>query len=188
MNDVPTIYCWVNDPELRPYLNRSFPVHISEEEDWIKDLPKRKEHHQVWMIVVDGIPIGTMGLHNINWQNRTATTGAMFGNKAYQNCGIGQQVKMMLLKHAFDRLNLRQIYSEVIGFNARSRAYSEKCGYHLIATLPDDIHYEGRFFDKLILRVRREDWLPLWERFREVHNIESLEEMLLRHRSKPVES
>lgn len=186
MSDVNVLYRWVNDPELRPYLSRSFTVSMAEEEEWIKNLDKRKEHNQVWMIEVNETPIGTMGLHSINWQDRTATTGAMFGEKSFHNRGIGQQVKMMLLKHAFDRLNLRQIYSEVIGYNERSRRYSEKCGYHWVATIPDDIHYEGHFYDKHILRVRREDWLPLWEQFRQVHHVESLEEMLARHSKKPV--
>ena len=186
LSDADALYRWINDPELRPYFSRSFIEMFSEEEDWIRNLPKRKEHNQVWMIEVDGTPIGTMGLHNIHWQNRTATTGALFGEKAFHNQGIGQQVKMMLLKHAFDCLNLRQIYSQVIGFNERSRRYSEKCGYHVIATIPDDIHYNGRFYDKHIMRVRREDWLPLWERFCQDHQIESLEEMLTRHSKKPV--
>ena len=178
------LYRWVNDPELRPYFNRCLVESLSEEIDWINGLPKRKMHNQVWMVEVDGVSIGTMGLHGIHWQNRTATTGAMFGNEAYLNQGYGEQVKMLLLKHAFDQLNLRQIYSEVISFNDRSRAYSEKCGYQKIATIPDDIHYNGRFYDKLIMRVRREDWLPYWENFCALHKIESLEEMLERHKKK----
>ena len=74
---------------------------------------------------------------------------------------------MILLKYAFHTLNLRKIYSHVYAFNGRSRAYSEKCGYQLEATLKEDTFIDGKFVDKLILSVYRADWEPLWEKFLE---------------------
>lgn len=45
---------------------------------------KRSEHNQVFKLVVeDGSFIGTMGIHSINWKNRTATTGAMMFDSSF---------------------------------------------------------------------------------------------------------
>jgi RimJ/RimL family protein N-acetyltransferase len=136
----------------------------------------------VLMIETDnGAPVGTMGLHSIDHINGTATTGAMFGNTSQHNKGIGKMAKMVLLDYAFNILRLRQIYSEVISFNHRSRAYSEKCGYKLIATLPEMIWHNCQYYDKWILVVTMETWLPLWEKFQRDHNIETFAALLTRH-------
>ncbi len=180
-DDVPYIYVWVNDPDIRPCLNRSIVEMIEDEQEWRKSLTKRREHNQVWMICLEGgTRVGTTGLHRINYKDGTATTGALFGNKEQQSKGIGQKAKMVILNHAFNVQNLRLVYSEVIGFNQRSIRYSERCGYKKIATLPDHIKFGDEYFDLIIMSVSRTDWLPLWEKFRQEHQIESFSEMLVR--------
>lgn len=124
--------------------------------------------------------VGTIGLHNIDLRNGTVTTGAMFGNKELQGKGIGQKAKMAILAHAFNILNLRQVYSEVLGFNTRSIRYSGRCGYKVIARLPNHIRLGDKYFDHVIMVVTRSDWLPIWEKFRIEHQIESFEEILSR--------
>lgn len=179
--DAPYIYVWVNDPDVRIFLNRALIEMYEEEEDWIKNLHKRKQQHQVWMTCLDdSTRVGTIGLHNIDLRNGTATTGAMFGNKELQSKGIGQKAKMAILAHAFNVLNLRQVYSEVLGFNKRSMQYSERCGYKVIARLPNHIRLGDEYYDHMIMVVTREQWLPIWEKFRKEHQIESFEEMLAR--------
>ena len=185
-DDVPHVYRWVNDPDIRPYLNRSELEMFEEEAEWIKTLPDRKHHNMVWMICTkDSERVGTMGLHTISWKDGTATTGAMLGNTAKQNQGIGQMAKMMLLNHVFNILNLRQIYSNVISYNPRSRAYSEKCGYVHFATYPEDILLNGTLHDVWILRVTRATWEPRWKAFQQKYQIETFEEMLHRHGNLP---
>ena len=117
------LYRWVNDPNLRPYLNRTEIEMFEEEIDWIKGLPKRKQTNMVWMICTpEHERVGTMWLHGISWKDGTATTGAMFGNTAKQNQGFGQMAKMKLLDHVFNVLNLRQIYSNVISVDCLVRS------------------------------------------------------------------
>lgn len=181
MSDAPYFYVWVNDQDLRLYFDRYLVELIQEEEDWIKNLSKRKHQNQVWMICLeDGTRVGSMGLHSIDLKNGTATTGAMFGNKDCHNKGIGEKAKHLILNHAFNVLNLRQIYSCVLSFNLRSIRYSEKCGYKEVARLPNHVKVGDLFFDHVTLMVTRENWLPIWEKFRREHQIESFEEMLAR--------
>ncbi len=61
-----------------------------------------------------------MGIHRINWKDRTATTGAVIGEKAYWDKGYGSEAKMLVLDYAFNMLNLRKICSQVLAFNKRS--------------------------------------------------------------------
>lgn len=158
---------WFNDPEVRRFISNVVPMTMPAEREWYEERHKKNATDPVFVIVdKDGdAPIGTMGLHGINHRNGTATTGAMIGEKGYWGKGFGHRAKMTLLKHAFHTLNLRKIYSRVHASNGRSRAYSEKCGYELEATLKEDVFLDGKYVDLHILSVYREKWEPLWDEF-----------------------
>ena len=157
----------MNDPDIRIFVNRRYPLGAKEEERWIERLAELK-NDTVLMIVlkseipVNDIPIGTIGLHNIERENGVATTGAVIGEKKCWSQGYGTEAKMILLNHAFNTLNLRKIYSRVLALNPRSRKYSEKCGYTHIATLPDKHFRDGRYVDEHILEVNADTWRVLW--------------------------
>ena len=170
MEDLSLLYVGVNDPECSIYLNRYLPVTKSQEASFIEELDKRS-HSVILMVVVDDVPVGTLGIHDIDYKNRTAVTGAMFFNQSYWNKGYGTNAKMMLLRYAFMTLNLRQIYSEVLGFNGRSAAYNRKCGYVDVGTYPNDHYLDGRYWDRLHMMLTKEAWLPLYENFKTKHKL-----------------
>jgi RimJ/RimL family protein N-acetyltransferase len=119
------------------------------------------------MIEVSGKPIGTMGIHSINWKDRTATTGALIGEKEYWGKGYGTDAKMTLLDYAFNTLNLRKIMSRVYAFNGRSLAYSLHCGYRVEGRLLRQRYAYGRYWDEIILGLFKSQWLPYWEAYNE---------------------
>jgi RimJ/RimL family protein N-acetyltransferase len=109
--------------------------------------------------------IGAIGLHRIDRQNMTAATGTSIGNKEYWGKGYGTEAKMLLLEFAFNELNLRKIYSDVIGYNERSLKYAKKCGYVEEARLPEHYFRKGKYWDKVILAVYSKEWQELWKNF-----------------------
>ena len=163
-SDLPSVLRWINDPEVRYYLESYLPMAEAEEEEWISGLGKRKPNNVVLAIeTAEGIHIGSIGLHNIRWRDRVATTGAMIGEKDYRNKGYGTDAKMLLLHYAFDTLNLRKICSQVIDYNTPSLAYSMKCGYKREGELKDQIFKDGQYRNIIELAAFREDFMPLWE-------------------------
>jgi RimJ/RimL family protein N-acetyltransferase len=185
-SDVPAITAWVNDPETQMYHDRYVPTQTSEELEWVNGLSKRKDTNQVLMIVNNtGTQVGTMGLHQISYKNRHAFTGAMFGNEAQRNKGIGYRAKMVLLAHAFYTLGLETIGSHVLSFNRRSQAYSEKCGYVKVGRLHSWIRHHRETFDQVTLQVNFENWLPRWEQFRAEYQVDDFPSLLLKHGQGP---
>jgi len=143
------------------------PVAEAGEAEWVERHQKGNDK-EIVLVIVDAKtdkPIGSMGLHRINWKDRTATTGAVIGEKSYWGKGYGSEAKMLLLQYAFHSLNLRKICSLVLSFNGRSQAYSEKCGYKVEGTLKEHIFKNGQYWDEIHLAVFKEDWEPLWKRF-----------------------
>lgn len=168
-SDLPLFVRWFNDPEVTVFLKRRYPMTESGEEKWFEGLAERK-NDIVLTVVLKGRtpaqdrPIGNIGIHGIERENGVATTGAVIGEKDCWSKGYGTEAKMLLLEYAFNTLNLRKIYSRVLAINPRSRAYSEKCGYVLEATLPKSHFRQGRYVDEHVLAVYADVWCALWNK------------------------
>lgn len=165
--DIPLFLRWMNDPEVNRYVSMFLPLAEADEREWLENM-RRSNGEKIILVIVhkrSGRPIGTIGIHRINWKDRRATTGTAIGEKEFQNRGYGSEAKMLFLNYAFNALNLRKICSTVFGFNKRSVRYSEKCGYHVEGTLKSHVFKNGEYQDEIHMAVFREDWLPLWKKF-----------------------
>ena len=166
--DIPHFFKWMNDPEVTQYLRTYLPMSIAQEKDWLDQISRPKPD-SVTLAIVDketGKIIGSMGMTGISHKNRIATTGASIGDKEYWGKGYGTEAKMLLLDFAFNEMNLRKIYSDVIAYNKRSIAYSEKCGYVEEARLKNYYFRKGKYWDKVILSVESKRWQKLWKTFK----------------------
>jgi RimJ/RimL family protein N-acetyltransferase len=165
--DVPLLQRWINDPKVRHFIKNVFPMTEIQEENWVESLSNKNSSNIVLVIETkDGIPIGTMGIHNINWINRTASTGALLGEKEYWGQGFGSDAKMILLDYAFNTLGLRKINSRVYSFNKRSRAYLKKTGYVVEGVQKKQILRNGRYVDIFLMAVFKEKFIPLWKKYK----------------------
>ncbi len=163
-SDLPTMQKWINDPQTNKYLSVYLPMRIEDEQDWYEKTLS-SDRNIVFAIIVDEKLVGTMGVHCIDWKDRTAVTGALIGEVEYRNKGYGSEAKMLLLNYCFNTLNLRKIKSTVFAFNKRSNAYSKKCGYRVEGRLRKEIFVNGSYIDLIQLAVFKKWWEPLWKKF-----------------------
>jgi len=167
IGDAPVIYRGINHPDSYSFLLNTDPKGLEFEEEWIKSKQKPDVRDlTVGICTLGGLLIGTMGLHGIDPIHRTAVTGSVIFDEEYRNKGYGTDAKMILLDYAFNILGLEVIESRAIGFNDRSAAYSQKCGYKVEARLRSRFYRFGRRHDEIILSVTRDEWLPLWEEYK----------------------
>ncbi len=157
-SDVPLLMKWINDPRVRHFVSNAFPKMEGVEREWVANLSKKSDSHIVLMIEVDGKPIGNIGVHGINWKDRTTTTGTLIGEVEYWGQGYGTDAKMTLLEYLFNTLNLRKVMSHVYAFNKRSQACNLRCGFKIEARLRKQRFVLGRYHDEIILGLFREDW------------------------------
>jgi len=156
---------WINDEEVNKYLSLFLPVTKNAEATWFDGHDNDQNNVVLAIETVSGELIGVMGLHQINWRDRTATTGAYIGEKKFWGKGYGTEAKMLLLNYAFNTLNLRKINSAVIDYNKASLAYSFKCGYQIEGRRRKQYYKEGRYRDEILLGVFKKNWLPIWKKF-----------------------
>lgn len=164
--DVPKFFVWMNDPSITMFNYHSLPLSLEQEKEWFKK--QLQQLDKINLAIVDTQKnnlIGSIGIHGIDQRSGFGTTGTIIGDKEYWGLGYGTEAKMLFLHFIFYELNLRKIYSEVMGFNERSIQYSLKCGYVKEAVLPAHYYKNGQYWDKVILAVYREPWEKLWKEF-----------------------
>ena len=148
--DIPTFVRWFNDPEIRRYLLMYEPMSRVKEERWFES---RVEARDEFLLAIeaqvgdDWIHIGNVGLHRIDWKNRTAVFGIALGEKAYWGQGYGTDATRTMLRFAFDELNLHRVELEVYDFNPRAMRCYEKAGFQREGTRRQALFRDGCYWD-----------------------------------------
>jgi RimJ/RimL family protein N-acetyltransferase len=161
--DLPHFVAWLNDPEVIAGLLLYRPLSLAQEERWFENMLQRNPDEQVLAIEVrrgeaDWVLIGSCGLHNIEWPNRLAELGIAIGDKTCWSQGYGTETVSLLVRYAFETLNLNRVFLRVYETNPRAiRAY-EKAGFILEGRLRQAIYKNGNFADILLMGVLRQEW------------------------------
>ena len=102
--------------------------------------------------------VGNISLHNIEQINRCAEVGLFIGDKEYWNQGYGREAMRLMLRHAFDHLNLNRVYLRVYETNPRGIRSYERAGFVQEGRLRQAQYFNGIFVDVLIMSVLRSEW------------------------------
>jgi len=158
--DIDEIMKWVNDREVMDNLIIRYPVSRYQEEKWMeKALEDSNPRNKVFAIETkDGVYLGGIGLHRIDWENSNAEVGIVIGKKEYWNKGYGSDSMMTLLKFAFNRMNLHRVYLKVYDFNVRGIKSYEKCGFRREGVLRHDLYINGDYHDSIIMGVLKDEF------------------------------
>ena len=158
--DIPNLERWINDEEVRRNLTAFLPMNRADEEEWIDSISKRKGMDITLIITVKDKPIGTIGFHKISLTDRNASLGIGIGEKSYWGKGYGTEAITLILRYAFNTLNLRKICLSVFAFNERAIACYEKCGFKEEGRLKEQRFRDGKYHDEVRMAVFADKWQP----------------------------
>ncbi|MFH1473258.1 MAG: GNAT family protein [bacterium] len=164
--EIPILTRWINDPEVREFIAAILPQTEKQEEEWFNKLGIDDKNIILGIETKEGVLIGSMGIHKINWQDRICITGALIGEKEYWGKGYGTDAKMVILDYIFNTLNLHKVCSAVIAYNKRSLHYSLRCGYKIEGRRRKHIFKKGRYWNLIELGLFKEEWLPIWKKYK----------------------
>jgi len=156
--DIPAFLRWFNDPDIRGYLSMVWPISEAQEERWF-EAHLGNEGRRVFAVeTAEGVHIGNIGLHDLDWKNRNAVAGIVIGEKAYWNRGYGSDALRTLLRFAFEELNLHRVSLRVFDFNERGIRCYEKVGFRHEARLRRNHFTQGGYVDELVMGILAEEW------------------------------
>lgn len=118
---------WLQDSEIKHLINAPY-ISREQQQQWFETLPQRKDYF-IKGISYNEMPIGVLGLKNIDLTHKKAEYWGYIGEKEYWGKGLSSQMFDYILKIAKEKYHLKQIYLNVIPENTRAiRAY-EKVGF-----------------------------------------------------------
>lgn len=160
-SDLNDINMWSNSPELWKWLGGwHFPYSKANTEKWIKSINNNDQVNQIFAIdTEDNGLIGTANIVNIDWKNKNAFHGMMLGEKETRGKGYALDTVMAVMRYAFDELGLQRLDGDLIAYNEVSlRFYTEKCGWEIEGTKKNWFYRQGRFHDKIIVGITKEQY------------------------------
>lgn len=149
---------WLNDFKITDYTGRSATmITLEGERKWFESL---KDDTQSFFIVrkEDDELIGTVGLHQINNINRTATLGIFIGEHDGRNKGYGTETIRLILEYGFRYLNLNNIKLDVMEFNKRAIACYKKCGFKEYGRRRKSEFVCGKYYDRISMDILAEEF------------------------------
>jgi diamine N-acetyltransferase len=155
-DDLPRFVEWFGDPEVRRHLLIYLPFSLAQEERWFENLLERLERQTDVLLAIetaDGVHIGNLGLHSIDWKNRSAEFGIAIGEKAYWGQGYGTDAVRTLLDLAFREMNLHRVFLRVNVDNVRGIRCYEKAGFRREGTSRDATFSDGAYHDQYVMSI-----------------------------------
>ncbi len=155
-DDLPRFVQWFGDPDVRRHLTVYLPFSLAQEEHWFEAAVQKVERREQVLLCIEtaeGELIGNIGLHAIDWKERSAELGITIGEKAYWGQGYGGQAIRTLLDVAFREMNLHRVFLRVDADNARGIRCYEKVGFQWEGTYRDAVFREGTYHDQHVMSI-----------------------------------
>jgi len=155
---------WSQDTEWSRLLDSDPPRLFSEKKrkEWMeKDLEKSDTNELFFAIrMLEGEAlIGFIGLFNLYRQHGDALVAIALGERQYWGNGYGTDAMRVMLRYAFDELNLRRVGLIVFEYNPRAMRSYEKVGFIPEGRIRGAMLREGRRWDWQYMGLLREEWL-----------------------------
>lgn len=161
LSDVEKLVKWRNDLEITSSLGgNTFYVSKLRESEWVKNaiLNDNKNIRLAICLKENDEYIGNVNLNSINWINRSAEYSIMIGDKSQWSKGFGKEATLLILKYAFEELNLNRIYLTVRNDNEKALSLYKKTGFTKEGVLRKSIYKNNKFIDMIVMSILREEF------------------------------
>lgn len=120
---------------------------------------RRRRRSLVLGILVDGALAGTLGLHYLDWFDRSAEIGYWI-TAPLEGRGYVTRAARSMLEIAFGGAGLHRVVIRCAIDNARSRRVAERLGFRVEGLLREAQWVGGRFVDQHLLALLRDELRP----------------------------
>lgn len=163
--DIPVIAGWSHDTGYYRSLRRgiSYPETAAAYDEWFSSMIKEESGFPFSIRRrSDDALVGWLAIREIYWQARHCTF-VIGVDPAHQRRGYGTDAVRVMLRYAFQELNLNRVELAVIQYNeAGIRAY-QNVGFKHEGTLHASVYRDGEYYDVLMMGMLRADWEPLYD-------------------------
>ena len=157
--DSEVLFEWINDRELVLSSAPFRPVHEINHLEWFGKIRNQSD------VVIFGIRrgdddclVGTCQLHSISAIHRSAELQIRIGRKDVQGRGFGTEACALLLRYAFQDLNLNRVFLHIFATNERAIRLYTRNGFKVEGALRNSVFVDGRWLDVVIMAILRSEY------------------------------
>jgi RimJ/RimL family protein N-acetyltransferase len=159
--DLPTITRWYEDASFGRLFDAK-PALPKSEAQWTKRLEKIEKDEDGYFFAIrrleDDLLIGIAELDGILWTHQNCWLSIGLGDRANWGQGYGREAMELLLKYAFNELNMHRVQLTVFSYNERAIALYEGLGFTREGIYREHLHRDGRRYDMYLYGLLRSEW------------------------------
>lgn len=159
-DDRPRLLAWRNSPQVAAYMYSDHLIRPDEHDRWFDGLAG-DGRRRFWVIEVDDVPVGLTNLVDIDSVQGRAVIARYIADPAVRGRGVGGFAEFKVLDHAFSRLGLRKLWSEVLETNAVAWRLHMANGFQREALFRGHVVKNGQPVDVVGLGLLAEEWRAL---------------------------
>ena len=135
---------------------------VDKYKEWFeKDLVEEQKNDELFFLIrtlEEDLTIGLIGLDGIQWVHGDAWVGIGLGEREYWGKGYGTDAMRILLRYAFEELNLHRLSLSVFEYNSRAIRSYEKAGFIIEGRARQFLNRDGRRYDMIFMGILRDEW------------------------------
>ncbi len=150
-HDIAVLYEWENQTDywldsqtMHPYSKYLLNQFL---ENASRDIYETQQLRLVILLKETQEPIGFVDLFDLDVKNSRAALGILIGSEKNKNKGYASEAIQLILQYAFEILNLKQVYADVIENNTTSMRLFEKNGFIKTITKKKWVQLNRQFLD-----------------------------------------
>ena len=165
-SDLDAVMKWVNDEEVTDLLGGEmlvYPVSSIAEEKFIEGAAAPSDKQKTFVIET----LTERKIHRRDFVQRDrlakshASIGIVIGDKSLWGKGYGTDAMRIMMRLAFDKMNLHRLYLDVHDYNSRAIASYEKCGFKREAVLREHHFTRGKYHDTIVMGILESEYRAL---------------------------
>jgi RimJ/RimL family protein N-acetyltransferase len=159
-DDLKNTVAWLNNPVVTRYLQNMRPWSIVEERAWLERVMRNEDPSSLTLVVetMDGEYVGAAGLMHIDGRNRSGEAGIVIGRPEDWGRGLGTEALLLLLRHAFEEMNLHRVMLRVYTFNERAIRSYKKIGFEEEGRLREAVFRHGAWHDVHVMAILQHEY------------------------------
>ena len=142
---------------LRP--GTPYPLRMEDEHKWYDSFGPMNEKEYNFAIerTEDELYIGGCGFAKVDWKNSYVVVGIFLGLE-YCGQGYGADAMQVLMRFAFEEMNVNKVQLDVFSNNERAICCYLKLGFMEEGRLRQTVFRRGKHHDTVVMGILREEW------------------------------
>lgn len=152
---------WINNDKVNRFLHYDLPLDKDRTLNWYNKRINDSNRCDFTIEVIDNdtnIPVGLIGLINIDRSNKKAEFYITIGETNYWGKGIASKAAYDFIDYSFKKYDLNKIYLYTEEKNKSAQRLFENIGFKQEGLLKDDLIYMGKKIDRYIYGLLRDDF------------------------------